>query len=156
MIVTLARAAAVAACIGCPLVALAGEISTITISTILATDEASGWDERLDQVRKELRPLKFRSYRLLGAETRSVDSGDLCGIELPGGRYLQVTTEEHLADHLRMHILLNERNRPLINTDVNLDTDSVVLLGGPRDETGTLIITIEAFGSAEDSSAKPN
>jgi hypothetical protein len=140
----LLAASVLAAGLAIPSPAFAVGIDTITISTILATDDVRGWDERLDQVRKELRPLKFKGYRLLGAETRSVDAGDECGIVLPGNRFLQVTTEERLDDRLRMHILLNEKNRPVINTDVDLDADSVVLLGGPRDETGTLIITISA------------
>lgn len=137
-------AAAVLVCATGAQPVVAGEISTITISTILATDDVAGWDDRLDHVRKELRRLKFKGYRLLGAETRSVDTGDQCGIALPGERYLQVTTEERFAERLRVHILLNEKNRPVINTDVNLDTDSVVLIGGPHDEAGTLIIAIAA------------
>ena len=65
-------------------------------------------------------------------------------MELPGGRYLHLTTRERGDDHLRVHLLLNEGNRPVINTVLRMDSDSVILLGGPKDENGTLIITISA------------
>lgn len=126
-------------------VALAVDIETIRISTVLASNNSHSWDARLEPIRKQLRRLRFKSYRLMGTQTRSVASGDECGIELPNDRFLHVTTEEITSRHLRLHILLNEKNRPIINTDVKLNPNSVVLLGGPQDSTGTLIISIAAI-----------
>ena len=65
-------------------------------------------------------------------------------MELPHGRYLHITTREHTPNHVRLHILLNEDNKPVVNTYVKLELGSVVLLGGPRDEDGTLIITMRS------------
>jgi len=150
-------AAAVVLMAALPLDAVSGQISTISISTILASNNSRNWDDRLDSVRKELRPLRFKSYRLVGAETRNITSGDQCGTDLPGGRYLHVTTKEVGPEDVRLHILLNEGNRPVINTDVKLTPDTVIVLGGPHDRAGTLIITISAetdSGSDDDDNDK--
>ncbi|HYC57529.1 MAG TPA: hypothetical protein VEL28_21535 [Candidatus Binatia bacterium] len=123
--------------------------TVITISTVLASNQSRNFDPKLVDLRSELRSLRFKSYRLVGSESRLVKgNGDQCGIELPNDRYLHITTRDHTADHLRMHVLLNEGNRPLINTDIKLEQGSVVLLGGPRGPDGTLIITIGAKEAA--------
>ncbi len=126
--------------------------TTINISAVMASNsgDRKSFDARLDDIRNELRPLHFKSYRLISTETRTLrGSGDQCGVELPNGRFLNITTREHTRDHLRIHILLNENNRPVINTDVKIEPHSVVLIGGPRDEHGTLIITIGTKALAE-------
>lgn len=140
----LAAAAAVLTCLA-PLPALAENRTTIQIATVLASNEGRVFDARLSSLRNELKQLRFRSYRMVSTETRVVrGNGIQSGIELPNGRYLHVTTREHTPSHLRLHILLNEDNRPVVNTYVKLELGSVVLLGGPRDENGTLVITIRS------------
>jgi hypothetical protein len=134
--------------------AFGADIETIRISTVLASNSGRNWDERLEPIRKQLRRLRFKSYHLMGTQTRSVRSGDECGIELPNDRFLHVTTEEITSRYLRLHILLNENNRPIINTDVKLNPSSVVLLGGPQDSAGTLIISIAAIDSEPAAAAK--
>jgi hypothetical protein len=111
--------------------------TTIQISTVLASNEGRTFDARLSSLKTELKQLRFRSYTLLGSETRVLNgNGGQCGMELPHGRYLNITTREHTPNHLRLHILLNEDNRPVVNTYVKLELGSVVLLGGPRDQEG--------------------
>jgi hypothetical protein len=124
--------------------ALADEDIVIQISTVLASNSTTqrAFDPRLEPLRPELKRLRFRSYRLVRSEARAVGLDEDCAMELPGGRYLHITTREHDADSIRLNILLNENNRPILNTDVQLDHDSVVLLGGPHDEDGTLLISI--------------
>jgi hypothetical protein len=117
--------------------------TTIQISTVLASNAGRTFDPRLASLKTELRQLRFRSYNLVSSETRVLHgNGGQAGMELPHGRYLHITTREHTPDHLRLHILLNEDNRPVVNTYVKLEMGSVVMLGGPRDEEGTLVITI--------------
>lgn len=117
--------------------------TTIQISTVLASNEGRTFDPRLASIKTELRQLRFRSYNLVSSESRVLHgNGGQAGMELPHGRYLHITTREHTPDHLRLHILLNEDNRPVVNTYLKLEMGSVVMLGGPRDEEGTLVITI--------------
>jgi hypothetical protein len=123
--------------------ALAENRTTIQIATVLASNDGRVFDSRLASLKNELRQLRFKSYRLLSSETRVLyGNGGQSGMELPHGRYLHITTREHTPDHLRLHILLNEDNHPVVNTYVKLELGSVVLLGGPRDQDGTLVITI--------------
>jgi hypothetical protein len=117
--------------------------TTIQVQTVLASNEGRGFDARLVNVKQELRRLRFKSYNLMSSETRVLHgNGGQSGVELPNGRYLHITTREHTPSHVRLHILLNEDNRPVVNTYVKLEMGSVVLLGGPRDEDGTLVITL--------------
>lgn len=117
--------------------------TTIQISTVLASNQGRTFDPRLASLKNELRPLRFKSYSLIGTEKRVVfGNGGQAGMELPHGRYLHITTREHTPDHLRLHILLNEDNRPVVNTYVKLEMGNVLVIGGPRDEDGTLVITI--------------
>jgi hypothetical protein len=117
--------------------------TTIQVSTVLASNEGRTFDSRLASLKSELKQMRFRSYSLVRADTRVLHgNGGQTGMELPNGRYLHITTREHTPDHLRLHILLNEDNKPILNTYMKLETGNVVLLGGPRDENGTLIIAI--------------
>jgi hypothetical protein len=139
--VGLAAAAFVASLL--PAIANAENRTTIQISTVLASNEGRNFDPALVSLKNELKQLRFRSYQLVKAETKVLHgNGGQNGIELPGGRYLHITTREHTPDHLRLHILLNEDNHPVVNTYVKLELGSVVMLGGPRDQNGTLVITI--------------
>lgn len=117
--------------------------TTIQITAVRASNEGRVFDPRLTGIRTELKQLRFRSYDLVSTETRVLHgNGGQCGMELPNGRYLHLTTREHAPNHLRLHILLNEDNRPVVNTYVKLELGSVLVVGGPRDENGTLVITI--------------
>src|SRR5205085_5681694 len=123
--------------------ALAENRTTIQIAKVLASNDGRVFDSRLASLKNELRQLRFKSYKLVSSETRVLrGNGGQSGMELPHGRYLHITTREHTPDHLRLHILLNEDNKPVVNTYVKLELGSVVLLGGPRDPDGTLVITI--------------
>lgn len=117
--------------------------TTIQVSTVLASNQGRTFDARLASLKTELRQLRFKSYTLVSQESRVVfGNGGQAGMELPHGRYLHITTREHTPDHLRLHILLNEDNRPVVNTYVKLEMGNVLVIGGPRDEDGTLVITI--------------
>ena len=117
--------------------------TTIQITAVRATNEGRVFDARLASLKNVLKQLRLRSYYLVSTETSVLHgNGGQLGMELPNGRYLHITTREHTPDHLRLHILLNEDNHPVVNTYVKLELGSVVLMGGPRDENGTLVITI--------------
>ncbi len=125
-------------------VAQSAQRVALRVSMVMASNESRYFDPRLKDLRAQLKPLPFKNYRLLGVETRDLSTWAQCGFRIPGGRYLHVTTQERTADHIKMRVLLNEHNRPLLNADVKLDHDSVIVLGGPQEEEGTLIITIRA------------
>ena len=117
--------------------------TTVQVTAVMASYQGRSFDRRLSDLRSELRGLPFRSYTYLDSATRELHGNDEeIGIELPHGRYLYLSTREHTANHLRLHILLNEDNRPVVNTFVKLELGSVVLLGGPRDNDGTLFLAI--------------
>lgn len=148
-------------CLVVPAAAKDHNQTIVQIAAVLASNNGRSFDARLSGMRSELKQLRFRSYELVTSETRVLHgTGAQCGVELPNGRYLNITTREHGPDHVRLHILLNEDNRPVVNTYVKLELGSVVLLGGPRDQNGTLVIAIASRpvreGDEEDVRRKPS
>lgn len=117
--------------------------TTVEVTAVLASYQGRSFDRRLSSLRREFRGLPFRSYTYLDSATRELHgNGEEIGIDLPHGRFLYLSTREHTSGHLKLHILLNEDNRPVVNTFVKLELGSVVLLGGPRDSEGTLFLAI--------------
>jgi hypothetical protein len=120
----------------------------IQVSAVRASNAAKSFDPRLQEMKPELKRLRFKSYQLLSAKSHSLSAGDQCGIELPGGRYLHVTVVERTPQALKLRVLINENNHPVVSTDVKLNRNSILLLGGPRDAQGTLIVAIGATDAA--------
>jgi len=59
---------------------------SVKIETILASNQSGEFDSRLKALEKQLRVLKYRSYRLLKEESQNVPSQGSASFEIPGGR----------------------------------------------------------------------
>jgi hypothetical protein len=148
-----ARALAVAAVVTALAAALAGGAGAadggrlqITIGSVLATDGGQPeFDHRLVAMKPQFDSLfRYSSYRLMKEDTRTVGWGEGAGFEIPGGRYLVVTPKELRDSKVAMSVMLLEGGRPLVDTSVALRNHGVLLLGGPKQQEGVLIISIGA------------
>jgi hypothetical protein len=139
----LALAAAVALLPAAP--ACAGGV-TVTVGSVLATDGGTPeFDTRLIAMKPQFDSLfRYASYRLMKQERRGLDWGQGASFDIPGGRYLVVAPKEFRDSKVGMQVMLLEGGRPLIDTSVALRDHGVLLLGGPKQETGVLIIVIGA------------
>jgi len=126
-----------------PTLAAAGEEAIIQISAVLATKEHHEFDPRLASLRPQLRGLPFKGYTLLNMQSCRLESGDHCAMDIPGGGYLHLTTTETTDRHLKMRILLNQENRPILNADIKLDRDAGILLKSVRTGVGVIILSIK-------------
>ncbi len=124
--------------------AYAEDPSVIQISAVLASKEPRSTDPRLEFLWPDLRSLPYKSYTLLDINSCRFQSGDQCGMDIPGGGYLQIRTTETTATHLKMRLLLIQDNRPILNADVKLNRNAGILLRSKRTETGTIILSIRA------------
>ncbi|MFQ5477036.1 MAG: hypothetical protein ACE5E4_00280 [Candidatus Binatia bacterium] len=158
------RTSSCAGCVGALVVAAllssvgtarAGETITVQVSTVLASNGSKGrvFDPQLDRYKSMLRAMRFKNYQLVKDHHRDVRTGDRYGVELPGGRYLHITALDSSPEHLKLRVLINENNRPIVNTDVVINREGVILLGGPKDEKGTLILAIRATPPSRSGSA---
>jgi len=120
-----------------PLVALAGS-PIIQISAVLASHDKKQFDPRLRDLRSDLRALPFKGYQLYGIHSCRLESGDQCGMDLPGGDYLHVMAVEQTDRYLKMRLLVNRNNRPVLVTDITLNRDANVIIKGPRSQQGAI------------------
>lgn len=136
-----------------PSIAAAGQEAVIQISAVLASKDNHEFDPRLEPLRPELRGLPFKGYTLLGIQSCRLEPGDHCAMDIPGGGYLHLTTIQSTDRHLKMRLLLNQQNRPLLNADIKLDRDAGILLKSVRTGVGVIILSIKASTPAADATA---
>jgi len=140
-----ALAAATIACAAWSTAATAEPVR-VTIGSVLATDGGEpAFDSRLVAMKPQFDSLfRYSSYRLVKEDTRALDWGQGASFEIPGGRYLVVTPKELRDSKIAMSVMLLEGGRPLVDTSVALRNHGVLLLGGPKQQEGVLIISIGA------------
>lgn len=119
------------------------EAAIVHIIAMSASREDSGVDPRLRPIRSDLRSLPFRGYALIGARACTLRDGDRCGMKIEDEGYLQLRTTETTPQFLKLHLLLNRRNRPVVNADLKLNRDAGVLLTSSRVDGRTLVLSIK-------------
>ncbi len=140
----LATALTCALLAGAPSAAHAGGV-TVTIGSVLATDGQHEFDSRLVAMKPQFDSLfRYSSYRLVKQERRALDWGQGASFDIPGGRYLVIAPKELRDGKVSMQVMLLEGGRPLVDSSVALRDHGVLLVGGPKQQEGVLIIAITA------------
>ena len=116
----------------------------VKIGTILASNETDQFDARLKPMERQLKVMKYRSYRLLKEDIQSVPWNDNATFEIPGGRSLAVSPQDSKDKQIALKVRLTEGTKPLLDTTVRLQGRGYFLLGGPPHEGGALVISISA------------
>lgn len=117
----------------------------VQVAAIHASNRSRAFDPQLQPYRPELKRMRFKNYELIEANKQNVQAGDQYGMELPGNRYLHITALDSTADYLQLRVLVNENNRPIVNTDVRINRGAPLLIAGPKmGDKGTLILAIQA------------
>jgi hypothetical protein len=115
----------------------------VQIVAVQASKEPIGMDSRLDSIKNDLRQLPFRGYALIGARACTLRDGDRCGMRIDDEGYLQIRTTGTTSEFLKLHLLFNRRNRPVVNADLKLNRKAAVLLTSSRIDGGTLVLSIK-------------
>jgi hypothetical protein len=116
----------------------------LKIGTILASNQSDEFDARLKPLEKQLKVMKYRSYRLLKEDSQSVPWNDSATFEIPGGRSLAISPQDSKDRQIALKVRLTEGPKPLLDTTVRLQSRGYFLLGGPPHEGGALVISISA------------
>jgi hypothetical protein len=116
----------------------------LKIGTILASNQSDEFDLRLKPMEKQLKVMKYRSYRLLKEDSQSVPWNDNATFEIPGGRSLSISPQDSKDKQIALKVRLTEGAKPLLDTTVRLQNRRYFLLGGPPHEGGALVISISA------------
>ncbi|HTN71228.1 MAG TPA: hypothetical protein VMO00_09070, partial [Methylomirabilota bacterium] len=88
----------------------------IKIDTILASNQSGELDSRLKPLEKQLKVLKYKSYRLLKEESQNVPSQGNGNFEIPGGRSLIVSPQDYSNQQIALKVRLQEAEKPLLDT----------------------------------------
>ena len=116
----------------------------VTIGTILASNQNDEFDARLKGMEKQLKVMKYRSYRSLKEESQDVAWQGNGVFEIPGGRSLSVAPQEFRNNRISLKVRLMEGQKPLIDTTVRIPNKGNFILGGPPHEGGALVLSISA------------
>lgn len=116
----------------------------VKIGAILASNQSNEFDARLAPLEKQLKVMKYKSYKLLKEETQKIPGQTSATFSIPGGRSLIVTPQESKNNQHALKVHLQQGDKPLLDTTVRLNNGSNFLLGGPPHEGGVLVLSIGA------------
>ena len=110
----------------------------------MASNQNDEFDARLKGLEKQLRVLKYRSYRLLTDKSENIPRNGNKVFEIPGGRSLMVTPQEFQDNRIALQVRLTDGKKPLLDTTVRIANKGNFILGGPPHEGGVLVLSISA------------
>jgi hypothetical protein len=116
----------------------------VRIRAILASNQSDEFDASLKGLEKQLRVLKYRSYRLLNDESQNIPRNGNKVFEIPGGRSLMVAPQEFQDNRIALQVRLTGGQKPLLDTTVRIANKGNFILGGPPHEGGVLVLSISA------------
>ena len=116
----------------------------IKIDTILASNQNGEFDSRLKPLEKQLKLLKYKSYRLLKEESQNVPSQGNGSFQIPGGRTHIVSPQDFRDQQIGLKVRLQGSEKPLLDTTLKLQNKGNFILGGPPHEGGVLVLAIWA------------
>jgi hypothetical protein len=124
------------------------ETIEIRIGAVIASNTGTEFDPRLVAFRHQFNALfPYTSYHLLKEERQRVAWGGRAGFDIPGGRYVVVLPKEYKNERVSMQVMVIEGTRPIVDTVLSLRNHATLLVGGPRQHDGVLILSIGADAS---------
>ena len=116
----------------------------VKIGTILASNQNDDFDPRLAPLEKQLKVMKYRSYKLLKEESQNVQGQASATFSIPGNRSLVVTPQVSKNKQHSLKVHLQQGEKPVLDTTVSLNNGGNFILGGPPHEGGVLVLSIWA------------
>ncbi len=115
----------------------------IGIKTILASNDQQYQDPQLEGIIDELQTVfRFTAYRLLGQDNLSLANGETGKVTLPGGRVLSVTPTGSRGNRTQMDLSITKKSGRIFETRIELLKRGTITVGGPRHESGFLLLNI--------------
>lgn len=141
--------------------ALAGQSARnqveVKIDSVLAADTNQGCDKQLAWLKHRLiRLFNYSTYHLVRHEEIHTGFGQTATFALPGGRILHIEPIGMEDGMIRMEVMLFQGEEPMMTTDLKIMNHGIFMVGGPRYDRGTLIISIETEAPSASGPAEVN
>jgi hypothetical protein len=119
---------------------------SLRVQVIYAANEPGGVDSRLGSLAGELqKTFRYSMYQLLDAPQGSAALNQTWSASLPGDRRLEIVPTAIQGGQYSLTVrVLSSSGQALVNTRVRLRSGATVLVGGPSQKKGVLIIAITA------------
>jgi hypothetical protein len=124
-----------------------GALATVevTVGAIVANNSREWLDHRVVALNPRVPSLfPYSSFRMVGEERRSVPWGGKVQLDLSGNRHVVVVPREIKNHRVSVRIRLVDRSRAVLDTIVALQNRGTLLVGGPPETDGVLILAIGA------------
>lgn len=102
----------------------------LKIGTILASNQSDEFDARLKPMEKQLKVMKYRSYRLLKEDSQSVPWNDNATFEIPGGRSLAISPQDSKDKQIALKVRLTEGAKPCWRRQCDCKTGGISCSAG--------------------------
>jgi hypothetical protein len=123
----------------------------VKIDSVLAADTNQGCDKQLTWLKHRLSHLfNYTTYQLVRHDQSHPQFGQTATFVLPGGRILHIEPIAMDDGMIRMEVMLFEGDEAMMSTDLKIMNHGIFMLGGPRYQHGTLIISIETDAPASE------
>jgi hypothetical protein len=134
---------------GQSLTAQGAELATVevTVGAIIANNSSEWLDHRVTAMHPRFPTLfPYSSFRLVREERQSVPWGGTVRLDISGTRYVIVVPRGISKKRVSMRVRLIDIGvtRPVLDTTIALQDRGTLLVGGPRETDGVLILAIGA------------
>ncbi len=115
----------------------------LELVAIRASKSDGSVDPRLRPMAADLHSLPYESFSLISARACMVEAGDRCGMRVTNEAYLVVRAVETAESYLRVNVLLNSGNRPVLDADLKINRNAGVMLTNVKREGPALVVSIK-------------
>lgn len=117
----------------------------VTVGAIIANNSSEWLDHRVTAMHPRFPTLfPYSSFRLLGEQRQSVPWGGTVRLDISGTRYVIVVPRGIKNKRVSMRVRLIDKTRSVLDTTIGLQDHGTLLVGGPRETDGVLILAIGA------------
>ena len=120
-----------------------GGTAILEVIAIKASKDPGVFDRRLISLKPDLEALPYGSFTLLAARACTVDRGDRCGMRVLEDANLVIRAVENTPTYLRLNVLLNRKNKPVLDANLKINRNAGVVLTNMRREGPALVMSIK-------------
>ncbi len=114
----------------------------IKVEVIYASNTGEA-DPKLSRLQGQLKSLfNYSTYKLIDVRRLSLTIDEQGTIPLPGNRSLEIVPKQSGGGVVQIGLAIKEVNGYILTTDFRVVNKGTIMVGGPKDREGVLIIAI--------------